>query len=243
VTSRSRLAALPGSHAVPLGALPPGQATGLLAAVIGAGRAEAEPDAVAEVARLCGYLPLALRIAGARLASRPAWKVSWLASRLADESKRLDLLRAGDLEVRASFALSYDSRDEAEQLAFRTLGLLPADFPAWNLAALLDTDADEAERLLDQLADAALADIAGVDATGLIRYQLHDLLRDFARELLHQAEAQDARQARLARLAGWLADEYTAAAELATGLVHPDRQGSTAPTQKLLAADVVNGDP
>ena len=129
----------------------------------------------------------------------------------------------GDLEVRASFALSYDSRDEAEQLAFRMLGLLAADFPAWNLAAVLDTDEDEAERLLEQLADAALADIAGVDATGLIRYRLHDLLRDFARERLHGAEAKDSLRARLARLAR----EYTGAAELAAALVHPGAHGST----------------
>jgi hypothetical protein len=165
--------------------------------------------------------------------------VSWLASRLADESRRLDLLRAGDLEVRASFALSYDSRDEAEQLAFRMLGLLDADFPAWNLAALLDTDADEAERLLEQLADAALADIVGVDATGLIRYRLHDLLRDFARERLHAAEAEDSLRVRLA----CLAREYISAAELAAALVHPGGHASAAPPRKLLAGDVVRGDP
>ncbi len=110
VTSRSRLTALAGSYDVPLGVLPAVQAAGMLAAIIGAGRAEAEPEAVAEIARLCGCLPLALRIAGARLVSRPAWTVSWLASRLGDESRRLDLLRAGDLEVRASLRLSYDSR-------------------------------------------------------------------------------------------------------------------------------------
>ena len=239
VTSRSRLAALAGSHAVPLGALPPDQATELLAAIIGAERAATEPDAVAEIAQLCGYLPLALRIAGARLLSRPAWTISWFATRLRDESRRLDLLRAGDLEVRASFALSYDSRDSAEQLAFRMLGLLATDFPAWNLAALLETDEDEAERLLEQLADAALADIAGVDVTGLIRYRLHDLLRDFARERLHRTEAQDSLGTRLARLA----EEYAAATELAATLVHPGAQVSTTPPPKLLAGNVVHDDP
>jgi tetratricopeptide (TPR) repeat protein len=237
VTSRSRLAALAGSHSVPLGALPADQAAGLLAAIIGADRAAAEPEAVAGIARLCGYLPLALRIAGARLVSRPAWTVSWFASRL--ESRRLDLLRSGDLEVRASFALSYDSRDEAEQLAFRMAGLLPSDFPAWVLATVLETDPAEAELLLEQLADAALADIAGVDATGLIRYRLHDLLRDFARELLQETEDAASARGRLARLVG----EYTGAAELAAALVHPGTPPGLAQPRQLLAGDVVRGDP
>jgi hypothetical protein len=162
ITSTSRLAALAGATAVPLDLMPPGQAAELLTAIIGEARAQAEPETVSEVARLCGYLPLALRIAGARLVSRPAWKVSWFATRLADESKRLDLLKAGDLEIGASFGLSYRGRAETEQRAFRMLSLLAADFPAWNLAAVLETDTDDAEELLEQLVDAVLADIAGV---------------------------------------------------------------------------------
>jgi tetratricopeptide (TPR) repeat protein len=219
--------------------LPPDQASGLLAAIIGADRAAAEPEAVTTIATLCGHLPLALRIAGARLVSRSGWTASWFAARLGDESRRLDLLRAGDLEVRASFALSYDSQGDTGQLAFRALGLLAADFPAWNLAALLETGEFEAEELLEQLADAALVDIAGVDATGLIRYRLHDLLRDFARELLQQGADPDSAQGRLARLLS----EYTGAAELACSLVHPGAPGSSAPPSKLLAGDVVRGDP
>jgi tetratricopeptide (TPR) repeat protein len=240
VTSTSRLAALAGATAVPLELMPSGQAAELLTAIVGEARAAAEPEAVGEIARLCGYLPLALRIAGARLVSRPAWKISWFATRLADESRRLDLLRAGDLEVRASFGLSYRSRDEAERLAFRMLGLLAADFPAWNLAALIDTDTDEAEQLLEQLVDAVLVDIVGVDATGLIRYRLHDLLRDFARECLADAEPQAVREESLARLA----DQYIGAAKLASALVHPgapDQAGASA--RQLLMEDVVRGDP
>ena len=240
VTSRSRMAALAGSSAVPLGLMSPAQAAGLLTAIIGQARAQAEPDALAELARLCGYLPLALRIAGARLVSRPAWKVSWFAARLRDESRRLDLLRAGDLEVRASFALSYQGRDETEKLAFRMLGLLGADFPAWNLAALIGTDVDDAEQLLEQLVDAVLVDIAGVDATGLIRYRLHDLLRDFARECLFEAERPDAPQQSLAKLA----DEYIGAAQLASALVHPGAPDHLAETERpWLAQEVVRGDP
>jgi len=240
VTGRSRMAALAGSRAISLDVLPPDQAAALLTAIIGTERARAEPAAVTEIGKLCGHLPLALRIAGARLVSRPAWQISWFAARLRDESRRLDLLKAGDLEVRASFALSYSSRDEAERRAFRMLGLLAADFAAWNLAVLIGTEADEAERLLEQLADAVLVDIVGVDASGLIRYRLHDLLRDFARELLYSTEAQDAWQVSLARLA----DEYIGAAKLASALVHPGTQGTAAQSeQQVLAADVVRSDP
>ena len=72
--------------------------------------------------------------------------------------------------------------------------LLAADFPAWNPAAVLGTDTDDAEELLEQLVDAVLAGIAGVDATGLIRYRLHDLLRAFAKECLTAAEPPGARE-------------------------------------------------
>ena len=237
VTSRPQLAALAGAHSVPLGTLPPDQAAEVLTAIIGADRAAAEPEATAKIALLCGYLPLALRIAGARLVSRPAWTISWFAAKL--ESRRLDLLKSGDLEVRASFALSYDSRDEAEQRAFRMAGLLASDFPAWTLAAVLGTDPDEAERLLEQLADAALADIAGVDATGLIRYRLHDLLRDFAKELLRASGDTGSPRDRLAVLAS----EYTGAAELAAVLVHPGTPAGPVQERQLIAGDVVRGDP
>src|SRR5207245_493261 len=81
VTSRSRMAALAGTTAVPLDLMSPTQAVALLTAIIGQARAQAEPDALAEITQLCGYLPLALRIAGARLVSRPASKLSWFAGR------------------------------------------------------------------------------------------------------------------------------------------------------------------
>src|SRR5262249_44096837 len=158
----------------------------------------------------------------------------WFATRLADESRRLDLLKAGDLEVRASFGLSYRGRDPEEQRAFRMLGLLAADFPAWNLAALLEMGTDEAEELLEQLVDAVLVDVAGVDATGLIRYRMHDLLRAFARECLAEAELPGVRDESLARLA----DQYIEAARLASAMVHPGAPDVAAPARQLLIEDV-----
>ncbi|WP_169816344.1 ATP-binding protein [Nocardia miyunensis] len=201
VTSRSHMTALSGPHAVHLGVLPSSHAIDLLTTLIGTKRASAEPDAVAEVVQLCGCLPLALRIAGARLMSRPSWSVAWFAGRLADESRRLDLLKAGDLEVRASFALSYESRSSEEQSAFRMLALTAAAFPAWNVAALLGTDIDDAEQLLESLVDAQLVEIAGADNSGRIRYRLHDLIRDFARECSTAFDTDDTRRSAAQRLA------------------------------------------
>jgi hypothetical protein len=150
------MAALAGSHSVPLDVMPADQSAELLATIIGRERAEAEPAAVTEISRLCGFLPLAIRIAGARLKSRPAWRISWFAERLRDESRRLDMLKAGDLEVRASFALSYQGQNADARRVFRFAGIMTSDFPAWNLAALLDTDTDHAEQFLEELVDAQL---------------------------------------------------------------------------------------
>ncbi|MGO4613012.1 tetratricopeptide repeat protein [Nocardia sp. 2YAB30] len=216
VTSRTPLATLGGLH-LPVDVLPEAEAIDLISAVIGADRAHAEPDAVRIVARLCGGLPLALRIAGARLVSRPSWTVSWFAERLADESRRLDLLAVGDLEVRASFGLSYHSRSGEEQTAFRMLALTAATFPAWNLATLLDTDLHQAEQLLENLVDAQLVEIAGIDTTGAVRYRLHDLIRDFARECSTHHDTDDARRHPARRLI----DDYTTAVHTAASILHP----------------------
>lgn len=125
LTSRSRLAGLAGlagAHPIPLEVMPPAEAIEMLTRVIGKKRAHAESAALEDIARLCSYLPLALRIASTRLVSRPAWRVSWFASKLSSESSRLDVLKAGDLEVRASFAVSYHGLDPEQQHAFRLLG-------------------------------------------------------------------------------------------------------------------------
>ena len=217
VTSRSRLPALAGAHPVPLDVMPAAEARQLLTAIAGSERAAAEPEAYSAIASLCGYLPLAVRIAGARLRAWPAGRAAWLAGRLRDESRRLDLLRAGDLEVRASFALSYVARGKVAQEGFRFCALLPSNFPAWSLAALLATDSDLAEELLEELADAQLVEADGVDATGLLRYRLHDLLRDFARELLNEQDSDEERSAALTRLV----EEYTAAVATATSRLQP----------------------
>ena len=218
VTSRARLGGLEAAHSLTLDVLDPDQAVALLAKLAGPGRVAAEPEAAQQIVRLCGWLPLAVRIAGARLAGRPHWRLALLAERLADEHRRLDELATGDLEVRASVALSYHGRGEQERRLFRLLGLLAApSFPAWVAAALLDIGLAEAEGLLERLVDAQLVEAAGQDQAGQLRYRLHDLLRVYARERLHAEEPASAQQASLERVL----QAYLTLAEQADALLEP----------------------
>jgi len=217
VTSRARLVGLAGVRSVDLDVLGREQAVELLAKVAGPARITAEPEAAARIVALCGCLPLAVRIAAARLAARPHWRLARLAADLGDEHRRLDELRVGDLEVRASLALSYDSLNEPLRCAFRRLGLLDSsDFPSWTAAALLDIAQPRAEDLVDALVDAQLVDVVGRDGVGQLRYRFHDLLRTYARELA-TAEPVGERLAALQRVfGGWLSLAEEAGRQIAT---------------------------
>lgn len=189
VTSRRVLSALAGARHLLPDVLSAGESVELLGRLAGYARVNTEPDAGNEVARCCGYLPLALRIAGARLAARPGWPVQALAERLADAQRRLDELQLAEVGVRASFQVSYqqlrgssDGLDRAAAEAFALLGVpdgLEVGLPV--AARLLDRPEDAAERVLERLVDAQLLE---TPAPG--RYRLHDLLRLYARELATQ---------------------------------------------------------
>ncbi len=107
VTTRNRMPDLAGSRFIDLDVLEAGEARDMFAGIIGPARADAEPEATAEVLAACAGLPLAIRIAGARLAARTRWSVRDLARRLSDERRRLDELKTGDLAVRACFEVSF----------------------------------------------------------------------------------------------------------------------------------------
>jgi DNA-binding SARP family transcriptional activator len=206
VTSRTRLAGLTGARLVDLDIFEPDQAVELLARLAGPRRVATEASAAREIVRLCGFLPLALRVAGARLGSRRHWPLSRLEADLAEEQHRLDKLRLGDLDVRASLALSYQSLDLTAQRAFRLLGLLEVrDFAPWVAAAMLDVPQCHAEDLVDTLVDLHLLDVAGHGASGQLRYRFHDLLRAYAREVATTQETEADRRAALDRaFGGWL---------------------------------------
>ena len=178
VTSRRTLGDLDGSGWVRLDVLTPDEAVRLLGRVADDDRVLRDPEAAAEVARLCGGLPLAVRVAGARLSQRPSWSLDRLAALLDDERGRLDRLAVGDLEVRASVALSLDGLDEPARQLFRGLGLFDVpDFPASLAHAVSGPGAP-----LDALVDAQLVSVSGPDPAGQLRYRFHDLVRLYARE-------------------------------------------------------------
>lgn len=188
VTSRRRLAGLDAAIHLTLGTLPEPAAMALLGRIAGTERVAAEPAAATAVARLCGNLPLALRIAAARLAARPEWTVATLADRLTRDYGLAEF-RAGDLAVRACLEVSHQLLRDSEQPerraaaeVFDWLGVwCGPDFSvaaASRLTGLPDSSTEEA---LEQLVDARL-----VESHAPGRYQLHDLLRRYARE--HAAE-------------------------------------------------------
>ncbi|MGH3373398.1 MAG: AfsR/SARP family transcriptional regulator, partial [Actinoallomurus sp.] len=152
---------------------------------------------------LCAYVPLAVRIAGARLAGRRHWSLGYLVARLGDEHRRLDELSAGDLAVRAGFAVSYTRLPDDVRRLFRLLGLLEVtDFAGWVAAALLGVSVESARTRLEALVDAQLIGTTGTDPT---RYRFHDLVRLYARERAHEEDPPDVRTAALTRLfGGWL---------------------------------------
>nr|WP_280117160.1 helix-turn-helix domain-containing protein [Microbispora hainanensis] len=207
VTSRLPLTGLPGVTSIDLRPLPGPTAVRLLCQVAGEDRVRAEPSAAAELVSACGGLPLAVRIAGARLAARPHWTVEAFNERLADERRRLDELRHGDLAVRPGLQLAYHGLTPTAARAFALLGELGVpSFPEWSVAALLGVDPAAGAAVLEELLDARLLEALGSDRAGQPRYRFHDITRIYARER-REAEIDQAEwTAALSRAAtGWLA--------------------------------------
>lgn len=196
VTSRSRLATLPATRRVDLDVLEPGEAVALLARIIGKGRVGAEHGAALAMVGACGFLPLAVRIVGARLAARSGWTIAAMADRLADQRDRLAELRVDDLDVASCFRLGYDQLDRPTARVFRLLAV--PDVPDIGLtaaAAALDLSVPEATEVLERLVDLAM-----LESTASDRYRYHDLLRLFARTESERVDTEAERTAVLARL-------------------------------------------
>jgi DNA-binding SARP family transcriptional activator len=199
ITSRNKLTGLAGSVPVDLDVLPSGEGLDLFSRIIGEERAAGEPAAVERVVSACAGLPLAIRIAAAKLAARPGWSIARTADRLEEAQSRLAELRAGDLAVAASFRLSYDALPQPAARAFRLLGLAaPGQFSSDAAAALFGTQLGMAEDLLEALVDATL-----LETPEQGQYRLHDLLRLFAAELARSEAMPAEREAATIRLLTW----------------------------------------
>jgi DNA-binding SARP family transcriptional activator/tetratricopeptide (TPR) repeat protein len=220
VTTRNRTPDLVSTRFVDLNVLEDSEALGLFSRVVGPERAAAEPDATAEVLVACAGLPLAIRICAARLAARRQWRVGTLAARLRNEHRRLDELSIGDLAVRASFQVSYDSlrspgRGIDPARVFRLLGLWQGS--AISLAAasaLVGEPEDDTADALETLVDANLLESPAPDW-----YRFHDLLRVYATERAEAEEDESARGEAVGRLLRW----YLDTAEAAANAVSPGR--------------------
>jgi hypothetical protein len=176
VTSRRKLLDLDADAAVSLEVLSDLDAVRLFERIVGLERTAAEPGAVLDVARLCGQLPLAVRIAASRLRHRRAWTVAHLAERLREGVWPLSDLVAGDRGVAAAFEISYRRLDHRQRLLFWRLGLHAGrDFDADGAAALCAVPRAEAAEVLEELFD---RNLLGQRVQG--RYYFHDLIRRYA---------------------------------------------------------------
>ncbi|MFD7500635.1 tetratricopeptide repeat protein [Streptomyces sp. NPDC059850] len=223
VTSRGRLSGLSirdGAERITLGTLPEAEAVALLRAVTTGYRPADDGQKLAELARLCARLPLALRIAAERAANHPHMGIDELITDLRDESALWDALSTGDEAeaeaVRTVFAWSYRALSPDAARLFRLLGLHPGpDFGLAAATALATLPARRTRQLLDVLVGAHLLDQTAPD-----RYEFHDLLRAYAADQAKHEEPAPARLAALRRLLDW----YAHTANAAMGFLWPHRK-------------------
>nr|WP_245240968.1 AfsR/SARP family transcriptional regulator [Streptomyces spiramenti] len=205
VTSRTVLTGLADGHHVHLGRLDDDEAVELVRSAVGGGEPRPVPEDWYELVRLCGHLPLALRIVATRMAARPRWSLAdWIAV-LREEHGRMEQLRVADLDLRASLMVSIDQLAEGDNpvdlLAaelFPRLGVAPlTKYSAGLVAAAADCTPREAEDALERLVDARI-----IDSPRPGEYTLHDLLRSAAAWQAGKLPAGE-RHAVLGRVASW----------------------------------------
>jgi tetratricopeptide (TPR) repeat protein/DNA-binding SARP family transcriptional activator len=214
VTSRRRMAGLDHTHTLSLDTLPTADAVALLRHTAGEDRLAGRPaELLTELVDLCGRLPLAIRIAAARLRSHPTWRVGHLVERLLDRQHRLSELEAGQRSVTAALDLSYQHLSPDQQQAYRLLGVHPgAEFDPYAVAALLDSPLRPTGRVLDQLLEAHLLQepMPG-------RYRFHDLTRAHAVHIATGDQTAPGSDAALGRLL----DHYRHTASTAMDTAYP----------------------
>ncbi len=223
ITSRRHLTALEDAQVISLDTLTPGEATGLLARLAARPGLDPADPAIAQIATLCGRLPLALGMVARQLYHHPAWTPAELAGDLFAARDRLERMHAENLSVTAAFDRSYQDLSTTEQAMFRCLGMHPGtDFDAWAAAALAGVPVAEARRDLEGLYDHYL-----LAETAQGRYRFHDLIREHARILAAAAPPAE-RDAAADRLLDYYLDAARAADQQLTSRAAPGPGASSA---------------
>ncbi|MFE7173937.1 tetratricopeptide repeat protein [Streptomyces sp. NPDC057616] len=223
ITSRNRLLGLDEVPPVSLDVLDPRESAELLARASGDpggpdGRLGRDPEAAAEVLRLCGHLPLALRLAAARLRHRPGWTVGILAERMTQGAGELDAAFG------AALAMSVRQLNRSQARLFRLLGLVPGEsFDAYLVAALADVPLHSAQEMLEDLLDAHLVQQPAPD-----RYRLHDLVHQHARRTGVEQDPAAEREQALRRVLDYYV-HAAAAADATMPFASPSRAASEVP--------------
>lgn len=212
VTSRLRLGGLAagGARIVQLGRLSLEAALDLLGQTLGDDRALADPNGARELVDLCAGVPLAVCVAGARLAARSRWPISEMTAALAQERRRLAALEMeDDMAVRSALDVSYQALDPEVARMYRLMGLFPGTrFDSAVAAATADVSRAEARRSLGLLTDANLLD----DAEGGA-YRYHDLTRLHAQEMAALEESEADRRLAIRRMIDWFLSTVIAAGQ------------------------------
>jgi|GEM_PF-2970798 len=209
VTSRNWLGGLAGALPLRLGPMPDAEAAAMLARVLGSRWTGTED--VASLLALCGHLPLAIRIAAARLLSRPQMSIDDLCEQLRDERRRLKRLTAGDITVHGVLTSSYEALEAGDRKVFRRLALLRGfDFCPDAAAQVSGITREEAQEALDRMADRSV--VRPESEPG--RYSLHSLARLFAADRLSADEDSETVHAAEAGHLRWVFSRLRAAADL-----------------------------
>jgi len=249
VTSRRRMAGLDDADHLTLDTLSPEEAVRLFRAVVGPGRDPGDQHTIEAIVHLCGLLPLAVRIAAARLKTSKLLNGHMLLEHLqvardqervqafdaggrADQGQdRLGVLDDGERSVLAALEVSYQHLPAEQQQAFAALGVHPGvALEPYATAALLNTSGDHAGRLLEALEQVNLLD---QPAPG--RYRFHDLTRIYA---TRHAPASAHGRAAFDRLY----DHYAHTASAAMDAAYPYETGQRppAPTSGTPAPDLAD---
>jgi tetratricopeptide (TPR) repeat protein len=235
VTSRRHLSALDDAAAISLDTLPAGEAASLLVRLAGRPGLGAGDPGVREIARLCGFLPLAIGMVARQLRHHPAWSAARRAADLAAERDRLELMATENLSVAAAFDLSYADLGPDRQRLFRRLGLHQgAEVDAYAAAALDGADLSAARRGLEALYDQYLLT---EPAPG--RYRMHDLIREHARALAERQDPDQDRELATTRLLDYYQHTATRAAALFARQTRPSP--AAAPGAVPAAAPALTG--